>query len=82
MKATKKRTATPPELSHDAIRTTALRLIDQHGLAAFSTRKLGHALGCEAMAIYWYYPSKDALLDAVVDLMMASVGAAVAPKPD
>ncbi|MEO8845226.1 MAG: TetR/AcrR family transcriptional regulator C-terminal domain-containing protein [Kofleriaceae bacterium] len=72
----------PPELSHDAIRTAALRLIDQHGLAAFSTRKLGHELGCEAMAIYWYYPSKDALLDAVVELMMASVGAAVAPKPD
>jgi AcrR family transcriptional regulator len=54
-------------LSHDEICTAALRLIDREGLDAFSTRKLGRALGCEAMAIYWYYPSKDALLDAVVD---------------
>jgi AcrR family transcriptional regulator len=35
-------------------------------------------LGCEAMAIYWYYPSKDALLDAVVDKLMVGVGAALA----
>jgi len=54
-------------LSHEKIRTAALRLIDQHGIAEFSTRMLGRELGCEAMAIYWYYPSKEALLDAVVD---------------
>ncbi len=71
-----------PELSQDAIRTAALRVIDDEGLEGFSTRKLGRALGCEAMAIYWYYPSKDALLDAVVETLMAGVGAAVAPKPD
>lgn len=63
----------PAELSAEAIRTTALALIDRDGLAAFSTRKLGLALGCEAMAIYWYFASKDALLDAVVDELMTSV---------
>ncbi len=67
----------PAELSHDTIVTAALRLIDHAGLDEFSTRKLGRALGCEAMAIYWYYPSKDALLDAIVDKLMASVAAAV-----
>ena len=69
----------PPkhDLSHDAIRTAALAVIDRDGLDAFSTRKLGRELGCEAMAIYWYYPSKDALLDGVVDLLMAGVGRAV-----
>jgi len=72
----------PPELSKEAISAAALRLIDEHGLAEFSTRKLGHALGCEAMAIYWYYPSKDALLDAVAGLLMTGVGAALAPQPD
>ncbi|MGE5183431.1 MAG: TetR/AcrR family transcriptional regulator [Acidobacteriota bacterium] len=66
------------ELSHEAIVTAALRLIDQTGIAEFSTRKLGRVLGCEAMAIYWYFPSKDALLDAVVDRLMAGVGLAVA----
>ena len=70
------------ELSHEAIRTAALRVIEREGLEEFSTRKLGRALGCEAMAIYWYYPSKDALLDAVVEKLMAGVGAAVKPKAD
>ena len=56
-----------PELSHETIRATALALIDKHGIAEFSTRALGRELGCEAMAIYWYYPSKEVLLDAVVD---------------
>ncbi len=61
------------ELSHDAIATAALKLIDHHGLDAFSTRKLGTVLGCEAMALYWYFPSKDALLDTVVDKLIANI---------
>jgi len=71
-----------PELSAETIRSAALRVIDDEGLDEFSTRKLGRALGCEAMAIYWYYPSKDALLDAVVDLLMAGVAAAVTADAD
>jgi len=61
------------KLSPDSIVTAALRLIDQHGLAEFSTRKLGAALGCEAMAVYWHFPNKDALLDAVVDRLIATI---------
>lgn len=75
-----KRAREPSGLSHDRIRTTALALIDEHGLAAFSTRKLGLALGCEAMAIYWYFPSKDALLDAIVDELMVPVAAIAGRK--
>lgn len=66
------------ELSHERICAAALDLIDKDGLEEFSTRKLGRVLGCEAMAIYWYYPSKDALLDAIVDTLMSSVGAIIA----
>jgi AcrR family transcriptional regulator len=73
-----KRTSAPAELSHETIRTAALRLIDAEGLAAFSTRKLGRLLGCEAMAIYWYYASKDELLDAVIDKLMTGVGQTIA----
>jgi AcrR family transcriptional regulator len=73
----RKRVAEPTSLSHETIRTAALRLIDREGLEGFSTRKLGRALDCEAMAIYWYYPSKDALLDAVIDKLMADVTAVV-----
>jgi len=76
--AAKARTArrAPVGLSHEQIRREALRLIDKEGVEAFSTRKLGRALGCEAMAIYWYYPSKEALLDAVVDELMSRIGLA------
>jgi len=74
---TKRKHAPPAGLSHDAICTAALRLIDDEGLDEFSTRKLGRALGCEAMAIYWYYPSKDALLDAVVDKLTENLSAAL-----
>lgn len=61
-------------LTHDSIAAGALALIDRDGLDAFSIRKLGAELGCEGMALYWYYPSKDALLDAVVEILMRDVG--------
>ncbi|HEY4183222.1 MAG TPA: TetR/AcrR family transcriptional regulator C-terminal domain-containing protein [Kofleriaceae bacterium] len=75
-KVTQKRRE-PTGLSHDAIRAAALELIDKDGLGAFSTRKLGRVLGCEAMAIYWYYESKEALLDAVIDNLMEGIAGVV-----
>ncbi len=66
-----KRTSAGSGLTAERIRDEALKLIDADGLESFSTRRLGAALGCEAMAIYWYYPSKDALLDAVVEALIS-----------
>lgn len=60
-------------LSRERIAQAALRLIDAHGLAELSTRKLGAELGCEAMAFYNHFPSKEAILDAVVEQMVAKV---------
>lgn len=76
----RRRSREPVGLTHDIVRREALRLIDQEGLDEFSTRKLGRALGCEAMAIYWYYPSKEALLDAVVDLLMSEIAPSAATE--
>ena len=56
---------------------TALELIKSDGLDAFSTRKLAARLGLKAMSLYHYYPSREALLDAAVDRMIAEV-----PLPD
>jgi AcrR family transcriptional regulator len=67
-----KRKPKSPSLTAERIREEALALIDAEGIEGFSTRKLGAALGCEAMAIYWYYPSKDALLDAVVETLVST----------
>lgn len=71
--AAKKKKVGHPNLSAEKVRATALRLIEEDGLDELSTRKLGRALGVEAMAIYWYYPSKEALLDAVVDLLISKM---------
>lgn len=62
-------------LDRDRIAEHALAVIDRSGLAAFSVRKLGTALGCEAMAIYWHFRNKEAVLDAVVDRLMVPVAA-------
>lgn len=69
-------------LSRDKIVTAALRLIDRHGLDELSTRKVGRALRCEAMAIYHYFPSKDALLDGVVERLVAPLAVPDPPPAD
>jgi len=54
-------------LSRERIELAALELIERDGLAGFSIRKLGQLLGCEAMSIYHYFPSKAHIMDALVD---------------
>lgn len=80
MAAAKKGRTKRSPLSAEVVRAKALALIEQEGLEELSIRKLGKALGVEAMAIYWYYPSKDALLDAVVDLMVSKMSVETVPR--
>ncbi len=65
---------TPPRdaLSYDRVLQAALALVDAHGLEALSMRRLGTELGVEAMSLYRHVPSKDALLDAMVDAIVQS----------
>ena len=64
--------ATKEPLSAERIELAALELIEAEGMAGFSTRKLATVLGREAMSIYHYFPSKEHLLDALVDRVMRS----------
>ena len=57
-------------LARGRILEAALRLVDREGLAALSMRRLGQALGVEAMALYHYVPNKAALLDGLVELLL------------
>jgi AcrR family transcriptional regulator len=57
-------------LTRRRILRTALTLIDRDGLDALSMRKLGAALGVEAMALYRHIESKDRLLDGVAEIML------------
>jgi AcrR family transcriptional regulator len=60
-------------LTRERLVETALGLIDKEGLDAFSTRKLGTALGVEAMSIYNHFQSKGELLDAIASRLLAEV---------
>jgi AcrR family transcriptional regulator len=48
----------------------AVGLIDRTGLSRLTMRRLGAHLGVEAMALYRYVPSREQLLDGVVEVVM------------
>jgi len=60
-------------LTADRICAAALAIIDEEGLPALNMRRLGVALGVDPMAIYRHLPSKKAILDGVVDLVLAGL---------
>lgn len=60
-------------LSRQRIAETALTLGDEHGLDGLSMRKVGSALGVEAMSLYNHVSNKDDLLDAIGDLLYGQV---------
>jgi AcrR family transcriptional regulator len=67
-------TPTPRQpLSRERIVGTALALVDAKGLEALSMRRLGAELNVDPMAVYYYVPNKAALLDAVVEAVMAEI---------
>ena len=68
-------------LSRERIVRAAAALVEREGLQEFSIRKLGRALGCEAMSIYHFFPSKRHLLDALVDQAIASMAVPDAALP-
>ncbi|UNO42923.1 TetR/AcrR family transcriptional regulator C-terminal domain-containing protein [Streptomyces sp. MST-110588] len=62
-----------PLLSRERIVTTALALIDAEGLPALSTRRLAAELGVSGPSLYNHFATKDELLDAVADSVVAQV---------
>ena len=61
------------QLTRERIVTAALALVDREGVSALSMRRLGAELGVDPMAIYYYIPNKEALLDAIVEAVMAEI---------
>lgn len=60
-------------LDAERIVDAAMALTRRHGLQGFSMRRLADDLGVTAMAPYSYFPSKEALLDAVTHQVFAQV---------
>src|SRR3954454_7981443 len=65
--------ATRAPLSRERVLETAIALADQHGLEAFSMRKLADELGVAAMSLYHHVPNKDQWLDAMIDLVFSEI---------
>jgi AcrR family transcriptional regulator len=57
-------------LSRDRILRAALQLADERGIDALSMRRLGQALGVEAMSLYNHVQNKDEVLGGIVDLVV------------
>lgn len=60
-------------LSHERIIDAAARVADQGGLGAVSMRSVGSELGVEAMSLYHYVASKEALLDALSEWVFSKI---------
>lgn len=60
-------------LTRERILDCALKLVDERGLSGFSIRSLGDRLGVKGMAVYYYFPSKTDIMDALVAELMGQV---------
>lgn len=60
-------------LTHDKVVAEAFRLADAQGIDGLSMRALAGALGVTPMSLYNHVANKDALLDALVDGVVAEI---------
>ena len=60
-------------LSRDAILSAGIDLADREGLGGLSMRRLGQELGVNPMSLYHHLQDKDALLEAMVDAVVAGI---------
>jgi AcrR family transcriptional regulator len=63
------------ELDAGRVLDVARRMLRDDGYASVTMRKLANALGVTPPALYYYFPNKDALLDAVIDDIFGEVSA-------
>jgi TetR/AcrR family tetracycline transcriptional repressor len=54
-------------LSRERVVAAALQIVDRDGLDGLTMRALGRELGVDPMAVYHWVPSKDDLLDLIVE---------------
>lgn len=60
-----------PGLTRDRIVEAAVERADKRGVTGLSMRGVATDLGVEAMSLYHHVPHKEALLDAMVDVVFA-----------
>ena len=68
-------------LSRERILRAALSVVDCEGLEAISMRRLGEELGVEAMSLYNHVPNKAAILDGILEIVLAELPSWQPPAP-
>jgi AcrR family transcriptional regulator len=78
---TRQRKAAPARetLTREQIVRAALESLDTDGLAGLSMRKLAAKLGAGATSLYWHVPTKDDLIDLLIDEVWGEIDI---PDPD
>src|SRR5688500_6032278 len=61
-------------LNRDRVLRAAIAIADEGGLESLTMRKLGQALGVEAMSLYHHVANKEDILDGVVDNILGEIG--------
>ena len=70
-----------PKLTREAVVAAAVALADADGIDGLTMRSLARHLGVEAMSLYHHVANKDALLDAMVDVVYGEVTLPLAGRP-
>ena len=71
-KAERMRRARAP-LSRERVLHAAIDLADEAGIGAVSMRRLGQALGVEAMSLYNHVANKDDILSGILDIVEGGI---------
>ncbi len=70
---TKRRAAARTPLSRERVLRAAVTLADEMGIDGLSMRKLGDALGVEAMSLYNHISNKEEVIDGIVDFVVDQI---------
>ena len=54
---------------------TAIEYVDQHGIDGLTMRALGEKMGVDPTAVYRHFPSKESLLDALLNQILEPIAA-------
>jgi AcrR family transcriptional regulator len=60
-------------LTRERVLEGAVALADEIGIDSFTIRRLAAALGVKPMTIYHHVPSKEAIIDGMVDIVFAEI---------
>ncbi len=66
-------TAPRGSLNEDRVLDGAMALADRIGLEALTIRRLAEDLGVKPMTLYYYVPSKEAIVDGMVERVFAEI---------